>query len=181
MYFTNQSENSFTAKFPITKDAFAAEFSQVLIDGDVHSNSEDKFFGKLNFNEIQCNRLYNHKSGSRIIVEVIAKLVQEDSHLIIGTTLNARKIKSIELRGYSSFMGVVIMSLIAIMTTLFVVSAITNRDIRFLLIFFPMLFGYFLGKIQLGVAKNTALDSVIEELKKEYELAYLKAMNNQLT
>ena len=135
------------------------------------------FIGEIRNNTITCNKLFVDISGSKIIVEISSRLIQEDTNLLIETSLKSRKSKNGELGSDVSFMQDFLKFFGVVLLSIFVYMAISHSEPKYLffLIVFPL--GWVLGNIQLNSAKERTLDVVTEELKKEFELAYLRARN----
>ncbi len=177
MYFTTISNNSFSSIFPIQLVSFKEQFSQVVKQEHSQEDVKSRFIGEIRNDIIICNKLFVDTSGSKIIVEINAKLIQEDSNLLIETSLKLRKFKNGELgsdvsfvRDFSKFFGVVL-------PFIFVYMVISHSEPKYLFFLLVPPLGWMLGNVQLNSAKKRTLEVATEELKKEFELAYLRARN----
>ena len=178
MYFTKISDDSFNAEFPISKDSFIDEFSKILKSEPTYQElTADHFIGEINNNLISCRKLSIDKSGSRIMVEVRGNLIQEDENLIVKTSLNTRRLKFYEQGLFSQFMISIAYALFPLFFLVPIYFAVSQSNYQHLKLTIFALLGLLLGRILLIDAKKKGIINVTEELKKEFELAYLRAKN----
>jgi len=175
MEFTKKSDNSFLTKIPLSKKSFIEQFAQILTSEQ--SSIEDKFIGEINDNLIICKKQYIDESTIRFIVEVQATLVQNDENLIVETSLKPRRHKFNELSGYAQSMKSFYYACAIAIILLFVFSFILKMNYQYLLIPIISIVGYFLALLQVKYTYKKGIEKITEELKKEYELAYLRGRN----
>ena len=144
-------------------------------------NQEDVksgFVGEIRNNTITCDKLFIDTFNMWVGIEVSAELIQKDENLLIETTIQPRKGG---FRNGNTFMKVVliigIVSL-AIPLLLLLCLAIAKSKPEYLLYFLllPVVWG--VNMFLLKRAKEKALATATEELKKEFELAYLRARSS---
>ena len=178
MYFKTTSNNSFSSSFPIQIEYFKEQFSQVLKQEYNPEGDNNSYIGKMVNDLITRKKPIVDKAGGRIMVEINAKLVQKEADLLIETSIEPRKFRFSERSAYASFMVCFYLATMGLISLLFIYSAITKSEPQYLLFFIWFPIGWLLGTLQLSSIKKRALIITTEELKKEFELAYLRARSS---
>ncbi len=137
------------------------------------------FVGEISNNTITCDKLYIDMLNFRIAIDVSAELIQKDESLLIKTSIIPRKF---EFRKLSIFLKISLIicigSLVFGFGTFLALAIATSNPQILIVCLVSLIGGFMIGLALLNNAKEKALASATEELKKKFELAYLRARNN---
>ena len=130
-------------------------------------------------NSITCQKLFIDTFNLQVVIDVSAKLIQKDENLLIETSIEPREFNFQKLSILLKMSLILCIGSLVFAFVIFLALSITTSNPQiFLFLLVSLIGGFMLGLALLNNAKEKALETAREELKKEYELAFLRTKSS---